>query len=125
MLIHGKTSNNSSISQKTNSVKSDKNTIINSNMQNIENNAKNSITNDDIRYLKKSTSTLKTVKDNLGRSLSKQQQEYFKNSKVRDENGNLKEVYHGTPYDFNIFKYDKLGENTSSLGAGFYFTDKK
>ena len=29
------------------------------------------------------------------------------------------------PYDFNIFKYDKLGENTSSLGAGFYFTDKK
>ena len=125
MLIHGKTSNNSSISQKTNSVKSDKNTIINSNMQNIENNAKNSITNDDIRYLKKSTSTLKAVKDNLGRSLSKQQQEYFKNSKVRDENGNLKEVYHGTPYDFNIFKYDKLVENTSSLGAGFYFTDKK
>lgn len=81
--------------------------------------------NDDIRYLKKSTSTLKAVKDNLGRSLSNQQQEYFKNSKVRDENGNLKEVYHGTPYDFNIFKYDKLGKNTSSLGAGFYFTDKK
>lgn len=63
--------------------------------------------------------------DNQGRKLTKQQQEYFKNSKVRDENGNLKEVYHGTPYDFNIFKYDKLGENTSSLGAGFYFTDKK
>lgn len=85
----------------------------------------NPTTNDDIRYLKKSTSTLKAVKDNLGRSLSNQQQEYFKNSKVRDENGNLKEVYHGTPYDFNIFKYDKLGKNTSSLGAGFYFTDKK
>lgn len=63
--------------------------------------------------------------DNQGRKLTKQQQKYFKNSKVRDENGNLKEVYHGTPYDFNIFKYDKLGENTSSLGAGFYFTDKK
>lgn len=63
--------------------------------------------------------------DNQGRKLTKKQQKYFKNSKVRDENGNLKEVYHGMPYDFNIFKYDKLGENTSSLGAGFYFTDKK
>lgn len=81
--------------------------------------------NDNVRYLKKSETTLSTEKDNLGRSLSKQQQEYFKNSKVRDANGKLKEVYHGTPYDFNIFKYDKLGENTSSLGAGFYFTDKK
>ena len=88
-------------------------------------NNSNPTTSDDIRYLKKSTTTLKIEKDNLGRNLSKQQQEYFKNSKVRDENGKLKEVYHGTPYDFNIFKYDKLGENTSSLGAGFYFTDKK
>ena len=81
--------------------------------------------NDNVKYLRKATPTLKSETDNLGRSLSKQQQEYFKNSKVRDANGKLKEVYHGTPYDFNIFKYDKLGENTSSLGAGFYFTDKK
>ncbi len=34
--------------------------------------------------------------DNKGNMLSKQQQEYFKDSKVRDENGNLKVVYHGT-----------------------------
>lgn len=64
-------------------------------------------------------------KDNQGRTLTKEQQEYFKESKVRDENGNLKTVFHGTPYEFNQFKYDKLGENTSSLGAGFYFTDKQ
>lgn len=64
------------------------------------------------------------TQDNQGRKLSKQQQEYFKDSKVRDEDGNLLTVYHGTPYEFNQFKYDKLGENTSSLGAGFYFTDK-
>lgn len=63
------------------------------------------------------------TKDNKGRQLSQQQQEYFKDSKVRDDNGNLLEVYHGTPYTFNIFNYEKLGENTSSLGAGFYFTD--
>ena len=34
--------------------------------------------------------------DNQGRQLSKQQQEYFKDSKVRDEQGRLLEVYHGT-----------------------------
>lgn len=62
--------------------------------------------------------------DNQGRTLTKEQQEYFKDSKVKDENGNLKEVYHGTPYEFNQFNYSKLGENTSSLGAGFYFTDR-
>lgn len=63
--------------------------------------------------------------DNQGRELSPQQQEYFKDSKVRDENGKLLEVYHGTPYEFNTFNYNKLGENTSSLGAGFYFTDNE
>ena len=36
--------------------------------------------------------------DNKGRKLSQQQQEYFKDSKVRDENGNLLTVYHGTDY---------------------------
>ena len=35
--------------------------------------------------------------DSDGRQLAPQQQEYFKNSKVRDENGNLKVMYHGTP----------------------------
>ena len=32
--------------------------------------------------------------DNKGRKLTKEQQEYFKDSKARDENGNLLEVYH-------------------------------
>lgn len=126
MLIQGKsTFTKNSISQKTDSVKSDKSTTINSNMQNIENNAKNPTINDDIRYLKKSTSTLKAVKDNLGRSLSKQQQEYFKNSKVRDENGDLKEVYHGSNTDrITIFDLDKTSED-NVFGKGFYFTDNQ
>lgn len=34
--------------------------------------------------------------DNQGRTLTKEQQEYFKDSKVRDENGNLLTVYHGS-----------------------------
>ena len=66
------------------------------------------------------------TEDNQGRKLSKQQQEYFKNSKVRDENGNLLEVYHGTSSTFNIFDKAKIGANTNNeglFGKGFYFTN--
>lgn len=78
----------------------------------------------DVRSMKKSNTSNSFV-DNQGRQLSKQQQEFFKDSKVRDNNGNLKAVYHGTDTEFYTFNYNRLGENTSSLGAGFYFTDKK
>lgn len=69
--------------------------------------------------------------DNQGRTLSKEQQEFFKDSKVRDENGKLLEVYHGTEanvgipkeYWFNTFDIDRTGANGSVLGDGFYFTD--
>ncbi len=86
-------------------------------------NNSNPTPSDDIRYLKKSATTLKTEKDNLGRSLSKQQQEYFKNSKVRDENGNLLTVYHGTDTKFTVFNYDYLGKNGTANGKGFYLAD--
>ncbi len=65
------------------------------------------------------------ITDNQGRQLSKQQQEFFKNSKVRDEKGNLLTVYHGTSHDFNTFKYSFSGEHASMLGKGFYFTADK
>ena len=61
--------------------------------------------------------------DSKGRELSKQQQEYFKNSKVRDDNGNLKVVYHGTDADFTVFNYDYLGKNGTANGKGFYLAD--
>ena len=41
--------------------------------------------------------------DNQGRQLTKEQQEYFKNSKVRDKNGSLLTVYHGTDSEFTVF----------------------
>lgn len=44
--------------------------------------------------------------DNQGRQLTKEQQEYFKDSKVRDENGNLLTVYHGSKNKFNEFTFD-------------------
>ena len=61
--------------------------------------------------------------DSKGRELTTQQQEYFKDSKVRDDEGRLIELYHGTPNDFTKFNYDKLGTNGTLLGKGFYLTD--
>ena len=55
-----------------------------------------------------------SLSDSDGKQLSKEQQEYFKDSKVRDENGSLKVMYHGTPNgNYTVFK------------AGTYFTDNK
>ena len=55
-----------------------------------------------------------SLKDSDGRELSKAQQEYFKDSKVRDEDGNLLVMYHGTPKgDFTVFR------------DGSYFTQNK
>lgn len=55
--------------------------------------------------------------------LSPEQEAFFKDSKIRDENGNLKTVYHGTSTDFNQFDPDKIQQD--NLGKGFYFTDNK
>ena len=68
-----------------------------------------------IRYMKKNTSK---VTDNQGRILTKQQQEYFKDSKIRDEKGNLETVYHGTlNYGFTEFE-------GGHWGANFYTNNK-
>ena len=65
--------------------------------------------------------------DSNGNKLTKQQVEYFKGSKVRDENGNLLIVYHGTQSDFNVYDKNKLGKMTNSNDAklGFHLTDNK
>ena len=66
-------------------------------------------------------------RDSEGNELTPEQQEFFKDSKVRDENGNLVAVYHGTPTggftEFEVPYY--LSTLTSAQGAGYYFTDKK
>ena len=41
--------------------------------------------------------------------LTPQQEEFFKDSKVRDENGELLKVYHGTTEDFDSFEEGDLG----------------
>ena len=70
-----------------------------------------------------------TLSDNQGRQLTKEQQQYFKDSKVRDENGSLLTVYHGTDSEFTVFDRGKIGKNYWQSGnsafGGFYFTDNK
>ena len=63
--------------------------------------------------------------DSLGNELSPAVQKRFANSKVVDENGRLKVVYHGTVSgEFNIFDKTK-GSVEGDFGSGFYFTDKE
>jgi uncharacterized protein YxjI len=72
------------------------------------------LSNADIPQNSKKVNEQFSLSDSAGRQISKEQQEYFKDSKVRDENGNLKVMYHGTPNgDFTVFK------------DGTYFTDNK
>lgn len=69
-----------------------------------------------------------TTMDNKGRKLSKEQQEYFKDSKILDRNGLLLTLYHGTNNDFNIFDKSYVSKNTKNAGFygdGFYFTPNK
>ncbi len=65
-----------------------------------------------------------SLSDSDGRQLSEGQQEYFKDSKVRDENGNLKVMYRGGNGDFTVF--DRKKSSYSNLyGRGFYFTESE
>lgn len=69
-------------------------------------------------------SSVISTKDNQGRTLSKQQQDFFKDSKIKDKDGNLLEVYHGTNNgEFTIFNKDYIGSSNDKgwYGEGFYF----
>lgn len=61
--------------------------------------------------------------DDKGRLLTKKQQEYFKDSKIRDKNGKLKTMYHGTRNDFTVFDINKSGESSKNSKVGFWFTE--
>ena len=68
-------------------------------------------------------------RDSDGHQLSKEQLEFFNDSKVRDADGNLMVMYHGTANGgaFTVFDGDKLGNETrtTQMGQGFYFTNVK
>lgn len=55
--------------------------------------------------------------------LSPEQEAFFKDSKVRDENGNLKPIYHGTNAEFNSFNPNNTSSN--KWGDGNYLAFDK
>lgn len=72
--------------------------------------------------------SLQSNKDSNGRTLSKEQQSYFKDSKVVDEDGNLKVMYHsGKSGNYNIIDFNKVGDNTGydNTAFGYFITDSK
>lgn len=62
--------------------------------------------------------------DSEGRSLSAGQEDFFKNSKCRDEEGSLLVLYHASNSEFNTFDIKRAGSGGGSIyGKGFYFCD--
>ena len=63
--------------------------------------------------------------DSAGNQLSAEQQKFFKDSVVRDDNGKLLVVYHGTPNgSTTIFDKAKTSE-INDMGQGIYFSTNK
>ena len=66
------------------------------------------------------TDTKYSLSDTEGKQLTKEQQDFFKDSKMRDENGNLKVMYHGSQdAGFHIFDSQMSDDDTS-----FFFVDR-
>lgn len=68
---------------------------------------------------------LSSKMDSEGRILSAEQQRYFADSKVTDNDGNLLVVYHGTNNDFYTFDSGRVGKGIDQFGSGYYFTTNK
>lgn len=61
-----------------------------------------------------------SLSDSDGKQLTAEQQEYFKDSKMRDENGNLQVMYHGSQdAGFHVFDPNMSDDDTS-----FFFVDR-
>ena len=78
----------------------------------------------DFKARKKGETKFSLKADSQGRELSEEQQKFFKDSKVRDEDGRLMIMYRGGNEDFTVF--DRKKSKYSNLyGRGFYFTDSE
>lgn len=82
---------------------------------------------DDIKTNLKDVANMPTVSnvkvDNEGHNLSKEQQGFFKDSKITDEKGNLKVMYHGTGRADRVGYY--FDPNRATSGPMAYFTDNQ
>lgn len=67
--------------------------------------------------------TTRASTDSQGRTLSPEQEEFFRNSAIRDKDGHLQVMYHATDAQFTVFDKKKQGTVTDGgiWGRGFYF----
>ena len=65
-----------------------------------------------------------SLRDSAGNVLTAEQQEFFKDSQVRDDDGRLKVMYRGGNGDFTVFDRRK-SKHSNLYGRGFYFTDSE
>lgn len=75
-----------------------------------------------------SNNSLMSAKLLKGAKKANSNEEILQYSKVVDENGEPKVVYHGTAYDFNVFDESQSGKSTGNngwFGKGFYFAPLK
>ena len=80
-------------------------------------------TDDSVAPIPENVNTQMSISsDSEGTQLSDGQIEYFADSKIRDENGNLKVMYHGTHESFTTFDRKKA-KSSGTYGSGFYFSD--
>ena len=70
-------------------------------------------------------------RDSEGNTLSEGQQEFFKDSKVRDKKGNLLVLYHGTNSHFTVFDSNRSDDkrsffltDSSNVAHSYAFSDK-
>ena len=74
---------------------------------------------DSILHSSENINTKFSDRDSEGKELSEAQQEFFKDSKVRDADGNLLVVYHGTDAEFTVFDRTKGRTNMDIQGMFF------
>ena len=63
-----------------------------------------------------------TLRKNDTVELSEEQEKFFSQSAVRDENGAIRKVFHGTGAEFDEFDSKRLGQGNDTWGNGFYFS---
>lgn len=77
---------------------------------------------DALRIAAKNTDNASTA---LGKLLSPEQEAFFKDSVVRDANGNLMPMYHGSASKFTVFDKSKGGQSNGTAKVGHWFTPSK
>ena len=75
-----------------------------------------------IKYINNKAPT-RSKRMNESQNLSKQQEDFFKNSKIRKRNGELIICTHCSDEEFETFDVDRIGSGSGGVnGYGFYFT---